>query len=322
MQKIYDVKNTARGIVISSWRKKYLYSTYIFGVNNQSTIIEQWPLPHPLRSTVYMLTRISIPDDYMRRFFYRTEISEKEKCMFSGKSCDYFSSRSHPWDNAIFCTSITFIFSRKRKESENIVIYFFYESIFIDWTRTPVSPENDMRSWCYRVESISHAITGKYIWYDEAIRDFRDDPSLRKKKSKWRFVDTISCEKSLSSMVWSYKFFLWISPYSITWELTRKHRKRSNDVLLRNRFFRDRLDYHTKCCDLTGKFIFLESELIATRDIESSFSKCTQLETRINIKSVSHEWISLLENPFDEDMIFLCMKHPPEWYYGTYIFFE
>lgn len=275
MQKIRNVKNTARGIAISSWTKKYLYSTYVFTWNYKHTIIEQSPLSHPLRSTIDMLTRISIPDDYMRRFFYRSEISEEEKRMFPRKSCDRFTKRGRPWNSPLFCWSVTLVSSRKGEKSENIIIYFFYESILINWRGTPVSPENDVTTCTQRFESRFHTITGKDISWSHAIGNLRCDTAILEKKSKRCLVDTISCDESLSSMIWSDEFFFWISPDAITWEFSRKDRKWSDNSIFRNRLPRDCLYDHSKCCNFTGKLIFLEGKSISSRNIEGRLSECT-----------------------------------------------
>lgn len=131
-------------------------------MNNKHTIIEEFPFSYPLRISIYMLTSISIPDNYMCRIFYRSQISKKEKCMLSRESSYRSAILSMPWNYSIFCTSITDIFCWDWKKSENIIIDFCHYTIFITWWCTPVSPKNNMRSHMNCVESLPESIN----WHD------------------------------------------------------------------------------------------------------------------------------------------------------------
>lgn len=321
IQKIPNVKNTARGIVISSWIKKYLYSPYIFLRNYNRPIIHKWPLPHPLRSTIDMLTRVSIPYDNMRWFFSRTDISKEEKCMFTRKSRNIFPFGSYPWNHPLIRRSITTILPWDGERSEYVVIDFVHDAIFIDICRTPVSPEYDMwaeREW---VENIAETISGEHISFFDTIKYLCRDVFLLEHSYKWWLVDTIPRKSSLWSRVWTDKFFLWISPDSIITEVSRKYRKHTYDNIFGYIFLRHRLDHHTECSDLARKFIFLQREFITRRDIESGLSR-TELESIIESHAVFEKDRSFSKYFLHKYAVISRSENPPERDYGSDIFLK
>ena len=271
IQKIPNVKNTARGIVILSWRKKYLYSTYIFRKDNKWSIIKKWPLPHPLRSTIYMLTRVSIPDDYVWWFFSRAYISEKEKCMFSGKCRNIFPTSRSPWYHSLIRWAITRISRRDRKWTKDIVIDLIDDTVFIDIVRTPVSPEDHTRSRWEIIEKRNESISRKYLRMYDAIGELGRYPSGSEEIKQRFLIDTITSESSLWTCIWPDEFNIRISPSTIIRHGIFMLRQQSNESIFGDILFFDRLYRHTECCDLTGEFIFLEREIISRRDIESWF---------------------------------------------------
>lgn len=281
-------RDTPYGICILAWKNRFLF----FPINRKHTIVHKRPFTYPLRSTVNMLTRISIPHDDVSWFFSQTDVPEQDKGMLSRKSCDTLTCRESPSHDTLVARSITGISRSDRKWSDNVTINFFDDTIFVVRRSTPVSPEHHRRSWVEETDHTRKSLSRETIWVSSTIWERSGKRISLCVVSKRLLVDTVSRESSLTPCVWTDEFALWISPVSsLEWSCIV--RNMFYDIFLGRVSSYLSTDEHTQSCYLTWEFIFLESELILFWYICRWFSQGIECQIGGEFLELSREFLPL-----------------------------
>jgi hypothetical protein len=255
----------------------------------------------------------------MCRILDLPDISEKQKCMLSGKSSYHLPFTCLPVHDTIEWISGTWISRWYLKKRYHIVIRLIEESIFILGESTPVSPVDHVISAGESFERYLQTLISWERWIGVDVVHSAHESYPREILREWCLMDSISCQESLWAMIWPDELSVRISPYPITYT-RRKMRDCSYDTLLTPWLPCDCLDDHTQSCDLTGESISLEDETISVTRIEGSRELIASLEMSIETLGIASERIPLFEHFCYEDMcgwfseIFIDLDDTIDWW--------